>query len=176
MVQTLDIGIAPAARSDAAELADVYRRAWSNAYSGIIPSDTLDRLVRSRDTAAWRTMIADDNVISLRVGDGLAGYATYGRARPSAARQPPRQPAGPRAEIYELYLAPEYQGVGLGEYLFEGCRHRFDERQLRGPDVWVLTDNSVARRFYHARGGRLSGRAIHRLGRVQLTKVRYSWD
>ncbi len=50
----------------------------------------------------------------LDVGDGIAGYASYGRNR--AASLPYR------GEIFELYLAPEYQGLGFGRRLFSAAQ------------------------------------------------------
>ncbi len=59
----------------------------------------------------------------LEVGGTVAGYATYG---PNRARNLVQ-----RGEVYEIYLRPEYQGVGLGTRLFlaarrELVRHGFD--------------------------------------------------
>ncbi|MEO1720393.1 MAG: GNAT family N-acetyltransferase [Pseudomonadota bacterium] len=176
MVKTAEIAIADAHPSQAVELVDIYRRAWRLAYSGIIPSGDLERLIDSRDAKSWRRMVSAENVLTLSIGDALAGYATHGLARHPRHRSQTAVDALQRAEIYELYLSPEFQGVGLGEYLFEGCRVRFDERGLRGPDIWVLSHNQVARRFYHARGGRVTARAMHPIGRTKLEKVRYSWD
>ena len=65
-----------------------------------------------------------------------------------------RQRAPYQGEIYELYLDPIYQGLGLGEHLFEGCRHALDMRKLNGLIVWALLDNTAACDFYWRRGGR----------------------
>ena len=72
-----------------------------------------------------------------------------------------RQRGPYQGEIYELYLDPIYQGLGLGEHLFEGCRHTLDMRKLNGLIVWALLDNTAACDFYWRRGGRPDRQRLH---------------
>ena len=46
----------------------------------------------------------------IEVAGVIAGYATLGLNR---ARSLPQE-----GEVYEIYLRPEYQGIGLGRILF----------------------------------------------------------
>lgn len=116
------------------------------AYTGIIPHLHLETLIRRRSEEWWSGAIrGGDSILVLEVGKATAGYATSGAARTRTAHQ---------GEIYELYLAPVYQGLGFGELLFEGCRAGLDRRQLRGLVVWALSENSGATDFYWRRGGR----------------------
>jgi len=106
-------------------------------------------------------------ILVTEAGGTLAGYATAGFARSKGHHQ---------GEIYELYLAPIYQGLGLGEHLFEGCRYRLDERRLNGLIVWSLTENLNAVDFYERRGGRRVARATERFGRTKLDKLALGWS
>ena len=74
-----------------------------------------------------------DGTLVLEMAGTVAGYATIGNSRQRSPYQ---------GEIYELYLDPVYQGLGLGEHLFEGCRHALDMRKLNGLIVWALLDNT----------------------------------
>jgi ribosomal protein S18 acetylase RimI-like enzyme len=162
------VRIRMASSSDAAELATVFRDSWCNAYQGILPEAHLSRIVRKRDTTWWQqTLSGQDPVLVLELADKLVGYATYGtsRARGRAAQ----------GEIYELYLAPAYQGVGLGEHLFEACRNRLDERGLRGLIVWALVDNRAACHFYWRRGGRPRASVVEVFGNKRLEKAAFLW-
>jgi ribosomal protein S18 acetylase RimI-like enzyme len=70
-------------------------------------------MLERRDIAWWRRAIrGSTSILVLDVGGTIAGYATLGLNR---ARSLPQE-----GEIYELYLRPEYQGVGLGKRLFTG--------------------------------------------------------
>ena len=70
-------------------------------------------MVQRRGPNWWRQAIrAGTRLIVLDFADTIAGYASYGRNRMPAL--------GYGGEIFELYLMPEYQGVGLGRRMFAG--------------------------------------------------------
>ena len=92
--------------------------------------------------------------------------------QPSAARV---SAPHTRARSTELYLDPIYQGLGLGEHLFEGCRHALDMKRLNGLIVWALLDNTAACDFYWRRGGRPIANAYTRIGGERLEKVAFTW-
>ena len=77
-----------------------------------------------------------------------------------------------KGEIYELYLAPIYQGLGFGERLFETCRFRLDKARLDGLIVWALNENEAAIDFYVRRGGRPRFSSSEHFGGTQSTEDR----
>jgi ribosomal protein S18 acetylase RimI-like enzyme len=161
------IKVRRAKASDSEALARVYQDSWQNAYTGIIPYTTLDVMTRRRDAAWWRNAIrSESHLLVIEVAGVLAGYATCGAARQNRPQ---------KGEIYELYIAPVYQGVGLGEYLFEACRHQLDLRGLPGLIVWALAENEAAIEFYRRRGGRPVARSTERFGKTTLPKVALGW-
>ena len=163
-----DVVVRNAKLSDAANLVGIFQSSWRNTYAGLIPHDSLESIVRRRDIGWWRAQIRSGEMILVtEAGGTLAGYATAGFARSKGHHQ---------GEIYELYLAPIYQGLGLGEHLFEGCRYRLDERRLNGLIVWSLTENLNAVDFYERRGGRRVARATERFGRTKLDKLALGWS
>jgi GNAT superfamily N-acetyltransferase len=152
---------------DAADLADVFAQSWRLAYSGLLPSDHLDRMIRQRTPAWWTKSITNgDRILVLEIDGDVVGYATCGPLRFRRARG---------GEIYELYLTPIYQGLGFGEVLFEGCRHELDQMQLPGLIVWALTGNDAAQRFYWQRGGRPVAEGKERFGARTLSKIAFRW-
>lgn len=153
--------------ADAARLSAVFRDSWQNAYAGIIPHESLEGMMRRRNAVWWRSQIrAGEPILVLEVAGKIGGYATAGIARARGIHQ---------GEIYELYLAPTYQGLGLGEHLFEACRYRLDSRRLKGLVVWALVQNAAAIDFYERRGGRPVGRVYERFGKTKLEKVALGW-
>jgi len=148
--------VRPARLSDAAALADVYAASWREAYSGLIPSLVLERMIVRRSAPWWREAMQKRAVLVLEVGGAVAGYATFapapGRAHPGAA------------EIQEIYLAPEYQGIGLGIRLFSAALKRIASRGYPRVLVRALAENDRANAFYRRHGGRLVARSEERLG------------
>jgi len=153
--------------ADAKALARVFKDSWMQTYQGILPHAHLDGLVKERGADWWRrTLRAGDGVLVLEMGGVIAGYATLGPARRRGKYQ---------GEIYEIYLDPIYQGLGMGEHLFEGCRHALDQRGLDGLVVWALLDNTPACDFYWRRGGRPFASTFTRVGGVRKEKVAFGW-
>ena len=114
-MNTLTIDIRNARGRDAAAIADVHQAAWTGAYSGIIPHKALNRMLARRGREWWASAIRRQaGILVIEVGEQVVGYATIGRNRTSQIDAD--------GEIYELYVMPEYQGVGLGSQLFEAAR------------------------------------------------------
>jgi GNAT superfamily N-acetyltransferase len=107
-------------------------------------------------------------VLVVEIGGKVAGYTTVGRNR---ARELPQQ-----GEIYELYLRPEYQGVGLGSRLFAAARQKLADHGLKGMVVWALEDNINALSFYAGAGGRDVAEGVEVFDQKALKKVAFVWD
>ena len=154
---------------DAKALANVFCESWRSAYTGIIPFMHLQQMVRARDATWWQNAIRrEGDILVLEVESVVAGYATFGPAR----NQTGTKPIG---EIYELYFLPVYQGIGLGEHLFEACRAGLDHRRLNGLLVWALAANESAIAFYWRRGGRPVAKRADRVGNSKLDKIAFTW-
>ncbi len=134
------------------------RKPGASAYQGIIPHLSLQRMLARRGLRWWESALRKRTpLLVLDFGGEAAGYATYGRCRLGRA---PFQ-----GEIFELYLHPIYQGLGLGEKLFDGARTRLAELRLKGLLVWALADNDAACGFYlrpRRQAGRRGRRELRR--------------
>ena len=156
-----------AAPGDATSLSGIFRESWQLAYAGIIPHPHLAAMIARRDDRYWRrTFARKPRPIVLEASGALAGYAAFGRARTQSRYE---------GEIFELYLSPVYQGLGLGERLFESARVRLDEMRIRGLVVWALSDNIAACDFYERRGGRPVATVIECFGNARLEKTAFAW-
>ena len=83
--------------------------------AGVIPGRELERMIARRGPAWWRLAIARRTpLIVLEFGGAVVGYVSYGKNRVPTL--------GFGGEIFELYLAPECQGCGLGRRMFEAAR------------------------------------------------------
>ena len=153
---------------DASALAGIFRDSWKLAYSGIIPHTHLTAMITRRGLPWWRDNLKKPrNVLVAEVSGRTAGYATFG---------PSRVPGRHRGEIYELYLAPEFQGLGMGERLFESTRQRLDDLRLDGLIIWALTENESACDFYWRRGGRPVATTTERFGGTAVPKTGFGWE
>lgn len=169
IMTTVTVNTRRAGKADAHAIARVHDRAWLGAYSGMIPHSALNRMVQRRGAKWWSDAISRRTVILvLEMEDQIVGYATIGRNRVSTLPF-----AG---EVYELYLLPEYQGVGLGAHLFLAALGELKRRGLRGAVVWVLEDNIPALRFYRNAGGREIAEGTETFDGKDLNKIAFAWD
>lgn len=121
-------------------------------------------MISTRDRAWWQSALRRGRPIAVvETGELVVGYAAYGRTRSRAL--------GTEAEIDELYLLPEYQGVGLGRRLFRAVRNDLADHGLTRLGVWSLEDNVRAGAFYEGLGGVAGPRALDRVAGIPLPKV-----
>ncbi|HZH50591.1 MAG TPA: GNAT family N-acetyltransferase [Microvirga sp.] len=160
------VSIRQAKPSDAEALAKVFDASWREAYQGIIPGITLEKMLARRGLRWWRSTVTRGRPLAvLDIGQGVAGYASYGRCRDRSL------PAD--GEIDELYLLPEYQGVGLGRRLFKAVCNDLRARELNRIVLWALADNERACDFYEGMGGKSIARVEERIGNTHLAKIAY---
>lgn len=166
---TVTVDIRRAEPGDADEIARVHSEAWQNAYAGIIPHRALTAMINRRGSQWWSNAIRRAaTVLVVEVGGKVAGYATVGRNRARELKQ--------EGEIYELYLRPECQGIGLGTRLFAEARDRLAAHGLRGLVVWALEENANAVSFYASAGGRDVAEGVEVFDQKALRKVAFVWD
>src|SRR6516162_5602424 len=168
-MSTVLIEIRRAKACDAAAVAEAHDEAWRTAYQGIIPGAELRRLINRRGPAWWDSAIRKGSRIALlQFGEKVAGYANYGRNRARSLQFD--------GEIYELYLRPEFQGLGFGRRLFTAARRDLAQSGMKSLVVWALSDNEPAVSFYQALGGRAVARSSEKFGEKTLDKVAYAWQ
>lgn len=168
-MSTVLIEIRRARAADALAVAETHDEAWRNAYQGIIPGAELEKLIVRRGPDWWDSAIRKGSRIALlQFGDHIAGYANYGRNRARSLFYD--------GEIYELYLKPEFQGLGFGRRLFTAARKDLAQSGLKSLVIWALSDNEPAVNFYKALGGRAVARSSERFGTKVLDKVAFAWQ
>jgi ribosomal protein S18 acetylase RimI-like enzyme len=154
--------------SDAGAVAAIHDTAWRSTYQGIIPHLHLERMIARRGPLWWQRQIERGLNITLLVFDGVPqGYASSGQARGTWP-----WPAG---EIFELYVAPPFQGVGLGRRLFSTVKRTLQAEGFNRLVVWALKDNETACSFYGGLGGTIAATAPELYGEISLTRVAFVW-
>lgn len=161
------ITIRRALPDDAPALARVHQEAWRTAYQGIIPHGALTRMIARRQPQWWtRAASYGEGLLVLEFDGQVQGYASFGQTRLRHSTT---------GEIFELYLAPVFQGAGLGKRLFLAARRALQDRGYSGLVVWALEENRTACEFYARLGGEPGLTAPERYGTVTLKRVAYFW-
>jgi ribosomal protein S18 acetylase RimI-like enzyme len=166
----LTYAIVPAGPGDAAELARVHIEAWRETYPGMLPQAYLDGMNFAIHARRWRWRLTKGQEVTLaaETAGGLVAYASGDWSRAGA-------PSG-EAEISTLYVLKRAQRSGVGRRLMTGAARTLAARGATSLIIWVLRENTPARRFYERMGGRCElerGEAI--AGRV-VPSVAYRWS
>lgn len=169
VMKTLSIDVRRAEAQDARAISDVHRKAWTSTYSGLIPHKPLTQMLERRGEKWWlKATRGTATMLVLDIGGLIVGYATLGLNR---ARGLPQD-----GEIYEIYLLPEYQGVGFGKLLFGEARRLLKSLGCDGIVVWCLEESSQAERFFRAQGGRDVAEGMEDFAGTQLRKLGFIWN
>ena len=163
------ITIRNAREGDAEGIAEVHYAAWRDAYRGLIPGRELEQMIARRGPRWWHSaIVGGSRLLVLDFDETIGGYASYGRNRK------PSLPYG--GEIFELYIAPEFQGLGFGTRLFEVARKDLAEHGYSSFLVWALADNERAVEFYLKLGGRKLCQGTERFGSEIRGRTAFAFD
>ena len=162
--------IRPAAGDDAAAIAAVQVRSWRAAYRGLLPQEELDALDIDRGAEKWTRILAASQwprsgTLVAEGEDGVVGFAAL-----SPTRDDDADPAVV-GELAALYSLEQVWGTGVGRSLMTAAQAAFTEAGYTRSGLWVLENNTRARRFYEAAGWSPDG-AVRQEG---VAEVRYTW-
>jgi GNAT superfamily N-acetyltransferase len=167
-MRTVSIEVRQAETRDARAISEVHRTSWLQAYGGLIPHKVLNRMLDRRGEDWWRRAAhGPSTLLVLDIGGRIVGYATIGLNRVPALKR--------EGEVYELYLLPEFQGTGLGGYMFRECRSILKGLGFAGLAAWCLEDSAHAVTFFRATGGMDVAEGMEDFGDVSLRKLGFVW-
>ncbi len=175
-----DVSLRPARHGDAAAIARVHVETWRAAYAGIVPDDYLVAMTEAKQALQWnrtiRAATAPEAVLAAEStdvpGGRIVGFGSCGPARGQPGGGPGGGPGD--GEVFTLYVAPDWQGQGIGRMLLEELFGRLHGGGLNHAIVWVLGANP-ARFFYEARGGRRIAERKQHFAGVDLEEAGYAW-
>ncbi|CAM5741306.1 GNAT family N-acetyltransferase [Streptomyces hirsutus] len=165
----------PMTADDCAEVAEIRIRGWQYAYKGFVPQPYLDGLdiAADADRQRARLLAGDRRVVNLVVdGDGgkLLGWVALGPYRDGGTHTED-------AELYALYLRPRHIGRGVGRALLASAVRHCAAAGHPRMYLWVLKDNTRARRFYERAGFAADGaEEAFEVGGAVVPEVRYVKD
>lgn len=136
---------------DAAAWFDFLISQQSATYAGTVPDDFAESQRAHRD--AWVPELAarfadpgSSRALVAKVDGEVVGIASITDAPSSWEVQYDLVPAPASRQLDRLYVSPEYHGTGLADALFANVD---DGRPMY---LWLISNNSRARRFYSRRG------------------------
>lgn len=159
-----DVRVQPAEARHLEGVQRVAQTTWRATYRGTILDADIERFLERNYSIAALEQILERPLISLHValdGEELVGYATAGVNRYG------------EAELFAIYVLPDYQGRGVGRLLWQAARAFLAATGRDDFILWVLDSNETARRFYERQGARFAGERDFPMGTAAIREVLY---
>lgn len=169
--------IRAATTSDAGAIAAAHVACWRESYPGLIADRILSGLSIEKRAASWLRILNDPTAnhdIAVYVAAEQDGSA-LGFGACSRQRTPDLSAGGFAGEFQAIYVLRRAQRGGLGRDLMCAMARDLESRALDGAALWVLRDNTPARRFYEAVGGVIVRERDERRDDQVFPEVAYGW-
>ncbi|HKR00525.1 MAG TPA: GNAT family N-acetyltransferase [Pyrinomonadaceae bacterium] len=156
--------------ADSPAVARVHVRSWRESFAGIVPQSFLDKMSVEQRTEAFAKRFSEafyGMYVAEAKGRGVVGFADYGEPRDDVK--------GYEAELFAIYLLPEYQGRGVGKELFRLITEALVKSGKNSLYLLAL-EVSPYRSFYEKLGGRMVEHRPKEIERVGFDVVMYGWD
>ncbi|MFJ2564345.1 GNAT family N-acetyltransferase [Streptomyces sp. NPDC087568] len=126
---------------------------WQAAYDGIVPRSFLDDMTVEEDIQQRRRHFdsskggttSTTDLVAVDTHGRVVGWACLGRSGGDGT-------SAAVGELYALYVQPSLVGTGIGRTLLDAVHAQARVRGFSLMLLWVLTDNTRARRFYERAG------------------------
>jgi len=166
--------------NDAPALAAMHVASWRETYTGLLPDKMLSSLSVESRAAAWAKIMQDpgtepaterSTVVHLAEHQGaIIGFGSCGAQRTESLNA-----KGYDGEISAIYVLHEYQKRKIGTRLLRTMSSDLVSRGFSAAALWVLRENTKARRVYERFGGKvIAEREDVRDGAV-LVELAYGW-
>jgi ribosomal protein S18 acetylase RimI-like enzyme len=168
MRTTGEITIRPARPDDAAAIARTDVETWQAAYAGILGTPYLAGLTTGRREIGWGHVIRrspNDVQVAVNAAGEVIGFGSCGTSR--------GDPDFP-AEVFTLYVAPDWQNQGVGRRLLLAMFRRLVAQGHKAAIIWVLRENP-ARFFYQRLGGQEVRRKLLPFNGAEVPASGYGW-
>lgn len=154
---------------DAEGIANVHVKSWQTSYAGVIDQQYLENISYEQRLQFRKEILQSANFQCVVLYAGhIVGFADAGFMQDE-------KNLDRIGVIYAIYLLQEHQGCGLGRELFAQCKQWYQEQGVDRFSLWVLKDNTRARRFYATQGGEIVGEKKIKIGDEEFLEFCYQF-
>lgn len=145
-ITDLEINIRYATLNDSESCANIHARSWLFAYDRCVDRNIIEEY-NTRWPMIWPKMLAknENSHYVIEVGEKIIGFLTVNPARDADLPDTVY-------ELVALYLDPDYIGKSFGRQAMAWVKNEIISRGYNTVSLWVLEQNSRARRFYEKSG------------------------
>lgn len=158
---------------DAGRVARVHWVTRQKAYADILPKEYVNQKSFGDRERQWfenieKSTQGKGSIWIAQMNGFDAGFAAAGATRDADLD------AKAAAELYYIYVMPDYWGSGIGKKLFDQACEEMKKAKFKELTVWVYEPNAFARKFYERQGMKLTKAKRPVPGFESFQVVRYS--
>jgi GNAT superfamily N-acetyltransferase len=137
-----------AAVADAAVMADLGRRSFTETFGHLYKPEDLALFLQSHSEPGWAAELGNP-AFAVRLAEEGGEPAGYAKLGPPSL---PFEPRGPCIELRQFYVLKPWHGAGVARELMSWALHEAKARGAGEMYLSVFVDNHRARRFYAGYG------------------------
>ena len=155
------------------DIAAAHRLAWQKAFKGILSDTLLDGLRDNEFVTGWQDIITRaerTDLVKVLKGCKAIGFVSFG--------PPYHQDENSNAEIYGIYVHPNYWNQGIGcELVKETIQDLSKKDDYNGVVLWTMTGNKRSRKFYERNRFKVTDETrVSKRGDEFIEEVKYLYD
>lgn len=162
--------IRKANEEDIKKIAEIHVETWRYSYKGIIHRDYLDKFeIENSYNNNLRLLNKEEIYIYLaEFNDNICAFIIFSlNSRGSDFLN--------YAEIWGLYVLPDYQNKGVGKKLFNEAKQILCKNKIDNLMLWALKDNKD-KEFYKKIGGQVAKEAVLNIGEIPYVIEAWTWE
>ena len=156
--------------SDCVAVARTHVESWRQSFVGIVPQSFLNKMSIENRSAAFEKRFSEDSY-QMYVAEvperGVIGFVDFGDPREVIDTY--------EAELFAIYLLPEFHRKGIGGRLFNLCVNNLVGNGKSSMYLLAL-EVSPYKSFYEKMGGQVVGRKQIEIESTMYDELVYGWD
>ncbi|WP_164860956.1 GNAT family N-acetyltransferase [Bacillus thuringiensis] len=165
----MEVRIRRAIKDDIPCIAKVNADSWKTTYKDIFPNEILENITYEQREKQWENIFQKESNHQFRfvaetLNGEIVGFIDGGVERTGTYNC--------EGELYAIYLLQEYQGMKIGQKLFQAFLSDCKNNDMQSLLVWVVTNNP-SKKFYEKFNPKKMDKKF--LERVQVEETAYCW-
>jgi len=163
--------IRKAVYEDAETIANIHVSSWKNTYKDLIDEKDISNMTYDNRKILWEAVLKVQNedrcTFVIHDAEKIVGFISGGPERTKRFEYD--------AEIYNIYLLPNYQKQGLGAQLLKVFAEEMNLKNHKSILVWILKQNPSSR-FYERYQAKPVGTEQTSIGEGTYQETAYGWE
>ncbi len=167
--EMMEIHIRRAIKEDIPGIAKVHVYSWKTTYKGILADEILGSITYEQREKQWKNIFQKEGdhqyrFVAETLNGEIVGFIDGGIERTGAYNCD--------GELYAIYLLQQYQGMKIGQKLFQALLSECIKHDIQSLLVWVVTNNPSKKFYEKFNPEKIDTKFLERL---EVEETAYCW-